>query len=240
MFVSIDMDALQLLHKHHDQDVLGGLSFLECPHHSVRNENASSDNFLIGMTPLDIRMLYRNTTGEDPTGTDDRILREMLAIIVGDHMPTTLALANEVQAQIAAVEDDLYKGIPWKYALGAKVPAKHIELFPFHCKPLDDIDKHKAAQQAPQRRAQRSATKPQATPESAPQPAPVAKQRASSVRPTIWAVADEMWQAAGKPTDKTVVLELRKKMMGELEEKHGVKRTSSSNELGNWMKARLA
>jgi hypothetical protein len=49
-----------------------------------------------------------------------------------------------------------------------------------------------------------------------------------------------MWEAAGKPTDKAVVLELRKKMMAELEEKHSVKRTSSSNELGNWMKDRLA
>ena len=240
MFVSIDMDTLQFLHKHHDQFVLNGLSFLECPHHSVRNENVNSEHFLLGMTPLEIRMLYRNTTGEDPTGTDDRVMREIVAMLVTDHMPPTLALHEEVEAQCKAVEDDLYNGIPWKYALGAKVPAKHIELFPIHCKPLDLIDKQKAAQLAPQRRAERAAPKPRAAAESAPQPAPAAKQRASSVRPTIWAVADEMWEAAGKPTDKTVVLELRKKMMAKLEEEKGVKRTSSSNELGNWMKARLA
>lgn len=240
MFVSIDMDTLQFLHKHHDQMVLGGLSFLECPHHSVRNENANSEHFLLGMTPLEIRMLYRNTTGEDVTGSDDLVLREMLAMIVYDHMPPTLAIAAEVDAQIAAVEDDLYNGIPWKYALGAKVPAKHIELFPLHCKPLDAVDKHKAATMAPQRRAVREAPKPRTAPSPAPSAPRVPKQRASSVRPVIWAVADEMWEAAGKPTDKTVVLELRKKMMAELEEKKGVKRTSSSNELGNWMKARLA
>jgi hypothetical protein len=239
MFVSIDMDTLQFLHKHHDQFVLNGLSFLECPHHSVRNENVNSEHFLLGMTPLEIRMLYRNTTGEDPTGSDDRIMREMLAMVVTDHMPPTLALHAEVEAQCKAVEDDLYNGIPWKYALGAKVPAKHIELFPFHCKPLDAVDKHKAAQQAPQRRAERAAPKPRAAAESAPQPAPAAKQRSSSVRPVIWSVADAMWEEAGKPMDKAVVLELRKKMMGVLEEKHSVKKTSSSNELGNWMKARL-
>lgn len=240
MFVSVDMDTLQFLHKHHDQMVLSGLSFLECPHHSVRNENANSEHFLLGMTPLEIRMLYRNTTGEDVTGTDERVLREMLAMIVYDHMLPTLALAPEVEAQIAAVEDDLYNGIPWKYALGAKVPAKHIELFPNHCKPLDMVDCHKAAQMAPQRRAERAATKPRAAPAPAPSAPRAPKQRASSVRPTIWAVADEMWEAAGKPMDKAVVLELRKKIMVELEEKKGVKRTSSSNELGNWMKARLA
>jgi hypothetical protein len=239
MFVSIDMDTLQFLHKHHDQMVLGGLSFLEAPHHSIRNENVDSPHFLLGMTPLEIRMLYRNTTGEDPTGSDDQVMREMLAMIVYDHMPPTLALAAEVDAQVAAVEDDLHKGIPWKYALGAKVPAKAMELFPLHCKPLDAVDKHKAATMAPQRRAVREAPKPRNAPPPPPAAPRAPKQRASSVRPVIWAVADEMWAAAGSPTDVKVVLELRKKMMATLEADKGVKKTSSSNELGNWMKARL-
>ena len=240
MFVSVDMDTLQFLHKHHDQEVLGGLSFLEAPHHSIRNENVNSEHFLLGLTPLEVRMLYRNTTGADVTGTDDQVLREMLATLVAENMPPTLALGPEVAAQVAAVEDELYNGKPWKYALGAKVPAQAIELFPIHCKPLDPISAQKAAQLAPQRRAKRGAPVATAAPPPAPSAAPAAKQRASSVRPVIWAVADEMWEAAGKPTDKAVVLELRKKMMVELEEKKGVKRTSSSNELGNWMKARLA
>lgn len=239
MFISIDMDTLRILHKHHDQFVLNGLSFLEAPHHSIRNENVDSEHFLLGMTPLEIRMLYRNTTGDDPTGTDDLVMREIIAKLVTDHMPPTLALQPEVDAQLKAVEDDLYNGIPWKYALGAKVPAKAIELFPLSCKPLDAIDKHKAAQLAPQRRAPRAAPKPKAPAESAPQPAPAAKQRSSSVRPVIWEVADAMWAEAGKPTDKTVVLALRKEMMNKLETDRGVKKTSSSNELGNWMKARL-
>jgi len=239
MFVSVNMDTLQFLHKHHDQFVLNGLSFLEAPHHSIRNENVNSEHFLIGMTPLEIRMLYKNTTGEDVTGTDDRVLREMLAMLVCDHMPPTLALAEEVDAQIKAVEDDLYNGIPWKYALGAKVPAKHMNLFPLHCKPLDAADCHSAVQMAPQRRAERAALKLRAVAESAPQPALTLKQRSSSVRPVIWSVADAMWAEAGSPSDKAVVLELRKKIMTVLEEKHSVKRTSSSNELGNWMKSRL-
>jgi hypothetical protein len=239
MFVSINMDTLRILHKHHDQFVLNGLSFLEAPQHSIRNENVNSDKFLMGLSALDIRILYRNTTGEDVTGTDDQVLREMLAMLVVNHMPPTLALQAEVEAQLKAVEDDLYAGIPWKYALGAKVPAKALELFPLQCKPLDDIDKHKAAQRAPQARAVRGATVAPPPAESVPSVPQPPKARASSVRPTIWAVADEMWAAAGSPTDTPVVLALRKKMMGELEEKHGVKKTSSSNELGNWMKARM-
>lgn len=239
MFVSVDMDILQFLHKHHDQETLSALSFLEAPHHSVRNENVDWDRFLIGMTPLDIRMLYRNTTGEDPTGTDDRVMREMLAMVVSDHMPPTLALKDEVLEQIEKVEHELRVGVPWKYALGAKVPAKAIELFPFHCKPLGPEQQQKAATLAPQRRAVREAPKPRNAPPPAPSPRALPKQRASSVRPVIWSVADAMWAEAGSPTDKTVVLELRKKMMGVLEAEHHVKKTSSSNELGNWMKARL-
>ncbi len=61
-----------------------------------------------------------------------------------------------------------------------------------------------------------------------------------AVRDQIWAVGDAIWEAAGKPTDKKVVLKLRKVAMEQLEKEFGVKVTTSSNELGNWMKARLA
>lgn len=67
----------------------------------------------------------------------------------------------------------------------------------------------------------------------------VAQARSSGVRDKIWEVADRMWEEAGKPTDKRAVLALRKCMMDALE-RQDVKRTSSSNELGNWQKARIA
>lgn len=57
-------------------------------------------------------------------------------------------------------------------------------------------------------------------------------------RLTIWDHADAVWKEAGSPTDPAAVLELRKRMMNELELK-GVKRTTSSNELGVWMRERL-
>lgn len=66
----------------------------------------------------------------------------------------------------------------------------------------------------------------------------VAPTRASGVRAIIWDHADKVWSAAGSPSDKATVLALRKQMMAELENQ-GVKRTSSSNELGNWMKTRI-
>lgn len=184
-------------------------------------------------------MLYQNTTGEDMTGSSDIVLREMLSMIVDDHMPPTLALAGEVEAQVLAVEDDLHNGVPWKYVLGAKVPAQLFNLFPLHCKPLDLGDVARAGKQAPQRRAARASRIVTPAPASPPQRPQISKQRASSVKPVVWSVADTMWKEVGSPKDKATVLELRKKIMSELEEKHNVKRTTSSNELGKWMKDRL-
>lgn len=240
MFVSINMDDLQFVHKHKDHDTVSALAWLEMPHKSVTIESTEREYFLSKMSGLDLRMLYRNTTGLDITGTDHIVVREMLATLVDEKLKPVFAHLNELQAQIELVEDDLYKGVPWKYALGSKRPAKQEDLFSLHCKPLDGSEAQAAAIRAPQRRKAASATPAAAAPAPAPQRPAVPKQRMSSVRPVIWAVADQLWQEAGSPKDPKVVLELRKKMMATLEADKGVKKTSSSNELGNWMKDRLA
>jgi hypothetical protein len=240
MFVSIDMDNLQFVHKHADHDTLSAIAWLEMPNRSVMIENTEREYFLAKMTGLDLRMLYKNTTGLDITGTDHIVVREMLATLVETKLKPVFANLSELEAQIALVEDDLYKGIAWKYALGAKRPTQQLELLSLHCDPLDGFTAQEAATRAPQRRKVRAATP--AAPKGPPVPVPprAATVRASSVRPIIWEYADRLWEEAGKPTDKAVVLQLRKTMMDVLEKEKGVKRTSSSNELGNWMKSRIA
>lgn len=239
MFVCVDTDALQFIHKHRVHEVVSGLAFLEACDRSTLVDNTGNPNFLMHLNALNCRWLYRNTTGEDITGTDDLVVREMLATIV-EKLSTSLVIQADLDLQIAAVEDDLHAGKPWRYALGAKKPKPYEPLPSLHCKPLIGDEAQKAALRAPQVRAARAAPKPRAAPVAAPPQAPIRRARASNVRPTIWAVADSMWSEAGSPKDKAVVLELRKKMMAVLEEKHSIKRTSSSNELGNWMKERLA
>lgn len=59
-----------------------------------------------------------------------------------------------------------------------------------------------------------------------------------SVKDQIHGIANEMWNAAGRPTDITVLRKLRKTMMDVLEQQ-GVKRTSASTELGQWQKSVL-
>ena len=60
--------------------------------------------------------------------------------------------------------------------------------------------------------------------------------RMSNVKEQIWDLANIMWSTAGKPTDKKLLLKLRKRIMDTLGER-GVKRTTASNELGNWQKS---
>lgn len=71
-----------------------------------------------------------------------------------------------------------------------------------------------------------------------PEPAPVEKPKQGTIRDTIFELADRMWLEAGQPSDLKVVRKLRIQMMDELE-KHGVKRTTASVELGQWQKLRL-
>lgn len=240
MFVSINMDDLQFVHKHKDYEVVSGLAWLEMPNKSHMIENTDREFFLCKMSALDLRMLYRNTTGLDITGTDHIVVREMLATLVEEKLNPVWAHLHEIQAQIELVEDDLHKGIPWRYARNSKRPTQEGDLFSLHCQPLDTTEATAAAVRAPQRRKVRPATPRAAPVEQSPTVPHRGQRRASNIRPRIWAVADRMWQEAGSPKDKAVVLELRKKMMAVLETEHSIKRTSSSNELGNWMKDRIA
>jgi hypothetical protein len=234
MFVSIDMDNLVFLHKHADHDTLSALSFLETPDRSILVESTDRTAFLNKLSRLDLCVLYKNTTGAALVSEDTRILRWQLHDMIM-LTPPTVAFREEVEAQVAAVEADLHAGKPYKYALGAKVPAAPQELFPLRCKPLTAAQLAGAAQAAPQALTH--------VPEAPTPPAPLipaVKQRAVGVRPAVWGAADAAWEAAGKPTDMPTVLALRKTIMTQLLEEKGIKKSTSSNELGAWQKDRLA
>jgi len=48
-----------------------------------------------------------------------------------------------------------------------------------------------------------------------------------------------MWEQVGSPKELSIVLQLRKTIMAELEANHGIKKTTSSTALGEWQKLRL-
>jgi hypothetical protein len=252
MHVAIDRDNMGFLWAHQDYDVLLNMAHLEadCAVHVVSLENPAYYQPFIGFTDYELKLLYENTTGEKYEGFSRPALEQTIYGLAVRILPLEVnRLHLSFQAQQVGEE---YSGL-YKYVPGAKEPALIQDgLFGVPHKRLGrNVEAERLAalgelypQLAPPARAF-GGTGPDRPPAStnpaprAPRPANSAPPPRGSTRETIWNCADKMWEDAGKPTSTSAVLALRKQIMNKLEEE-GVKRTSSSNELGNWQKARLA
>lgn len=259
MFVSIDMGNLVFLHKHHDHETISALSFLEAPDRSIRVETTDRQRFLLNVSDLDMRMLYKNSTGVALAPADSATLRHQLADVV--HLiPMTHALHNEALEQVAVVEDQLYKGERFKYALGSNKPAQPGELFPLKARPLTDKElteaMHRSAVPIKTYRPRLSGEplKPwEPKPEESatelptvPTPAPAApientftKAVKPSVRPVVRAAATAAWEAAGKPTDLATLKALCGGLVKGLEDQ-GFHPTTIRIKLSEWTKEHAA
>jgi hypothetical protein len=213
MYVSIDMDLLKFLHKHPSVNVVANLVYIEAPQRTVNVIPIDGHTFW-DMTPSEMTALYRNTTGTEPPRGD---LKPML-LALANSLPTSDINAWEVEVQAVYCENNpLLANQSRFYVKGSTRPGFNADLYAGGL----------------------TGTLPEGqVPIAAPAPVQAAVPREGSVRDTIWKVADEVWEADGKPTDAPTVLQLRKRMM-DLLERQGVKRTSSSNELGKWQKARI-
>lgn len=237
MYVSIDRDKLRFLHKHEDIQVVCNLAHIEAPHVTLCVTSYDGPSFLSDYTDMELTMLYRNTTGHDHTSHSGGALRAVLAEIA-DRLPTSDVNKFELDRQAASIPED--NAEPFRYVKGSNKVGKPAELFPLRAERNPDEDAVAAAAKlrAPQRSAPAANTSAAPTPAPRPQ-RPAAAPRQGGVRAVIWEVADSMWEKEGRPTGKAEILSLRKRMMDVLESDHGVKRTSSSNELGQWQKARV-
>lgn len=246
MYVSIDRENLKFLHKHPDLHVVCNLAWIETPHVALSVTPYDHNSFLRECTDMELKILYRNTTGVDHTGFGGDALRAILAELA-ERLPVSDVNAFEVERQAAILEDGNHDR--YKYVKGSTRPAKQGELFePEALKAVRSDNEEVIAAAARLRPTQPRATATHTPAPASAQPRPArptaaprtpGAPRQGGVREKIWEVADRMWDEAGKPTEKSTVLALRKNIMNALEQ-DGVKRTSSSNELGNWQKARIA
>lgn len=246
MFVSIDLENLVFLHKHTVQVCVSNLADIEAPHVSVSVIPLDNSTCFAGLTDLELLKLYRNTTGSK-SGGFYRPGLELLCFQAAKDIPITTASAFEVDIQRRAIpEDDEDR---YRYVAGAMRPERVNELFPMNVLRTESNVAYEtqagllrpkvaanhmapAAGIAPTGRDIKQAN---GVARVAP---PAGATPRGGQRETIWAHADTSWEAAGKPTAIPKVLDMRKSWMTELEQK-GIKRTSSSSELGNWMKARI-
>lgn len=239
MHIVIDRKKLLFLPiKHENIFVIGDLVWIEAPRAHV-HAAALDHSFLDGYTDLEMMLLYKNTVEERATRVGNG-LRNILYEIA-DRMPVREVNAFELSRQAEQVPEKSKKG--YLYNPGGLKPVCKNELFDLDPVKMSRAENETLIAARPRVRPPVVRLPPSATPtasSAAPRPvrAPTAP-RQGGVRELVWAVADKLWEASGKPTDIPVVLKLRKEMMGVLESEHSVKRTSSSNELGQWQKARI-
>lgn len=239
MFIVIDSKTKQFLPIAHTQlDVVGDLVWLEARDHPVHIENAEWP-FLTTWSDLEMMMLFKNTTGKNASylGDNLRALLLDLARQVAERNINVMLLSNE-----AGKVSDTDKGRYLYVAYGDK---HRVEKFEGYTKAVGialTASENEVVSRPRVRPVARELppAQPYAAGERGERPvrAPSGP-RQHGVRDLIWGVADKMWEAAGSPKDPAIVLKLRRDMMAALEAEHGVKRTSSSNELGNWMKNRI-
>ena len=223
MSVSLDMQNMRIVHKHSSVNAVCGLVHIELP--DVAVNVCPIDMTVKHKTDMEIKMLFRSCF---PGQADHMPVAEMKSRILqcAEEFPVTDLDELEVKRQADSIRDGDKKA--YKYVKGSFRASRPAELF------ADATgDAARASATVPASSAARP-VRPAAAPRAA-----TGSPRASGVREKIWAVADRMWEEAGKPTEKSTVLALRKDIMNALEQ-DGVKRTSSSNELGNWQKARIA
>lgn len=222
MYVSLDMQNMRIVHKHSSVNAVCGLVHIELP--DVAVNVCPIDMTVKHKTDMEIKMLFRSCF---PGQADHMPVAEMKSKILqfAEEFPVTDLDELEVKRQADSIRDGDKKA--YKYVKGSFRASRPAELF------ADATgDAARASATVPASSAARP-VRPAAAPRAA-----TGSPRASGVREKIWAVADRMWEEAGKPTEKSTVLALRKDIMNALEQ-DGVKRTSSSNELGNWQKARI-
>ena len=240
MRLVVDMDDLVFLPiKHPDLYVCANLAWIECAPKQSYLITTMDHGFLTGLTDLEKMILYKHTTNETATQYGKKLISVLLEL--AERIPVREVNAAEVDAQASQVPE--VRSERYLYNPGSTKPAIQPPLFKLEPLRFAKAVNEKEIAAAPPRVAPSA---PIRVPATTPAPSPGAGRvgapsapRQANVAGTIWAVADEMWAAAGKPTDTKVLLALRRKIMDELESKHGTKRVTSSNELGRWMKTKV-
>lgn len=267
MYISINMDRLVFLHKHQDHETVSRLAWLECGQQiSVRIDSIEADNFLRGVAHGDLCHLYQNTTGDSflevEWGARAFQFRERLRE-AARNMACTVCMVDEVDAQVAAVNDRLHAGERFKYALGARVPAQEGELFPLAFIPLapvqtkaadaraaEQVQAHKEHLEAERRgdflpasvRTQAGLpplpSAPVAAP-TAPEAAPPApkptKARSGSVQPIVYAAAEAAWSDPQRVSSGESWADVKARLFKQLSEQ-GLHPTTIRIKLSNWAK----
>lgn len=239
MYILIDGDNMRALAKHPNWQHLHNYGILTCSECSIVIPLTEED-IKKEFDDVQLQLLYINTTGNMDGATYARnVVSRILLYYFNKMQETQIGENSDPQAQWAIDNDQ--QG-DCHYLTSGLVPGTggndaHFKTLPDRTKELaleagETVEVTQGTQPAWRPGRDTSGTTAPSSGERSTAP------RASGTRDIIFEVADNMWEAAGKPTDPKVVLALRKEIMNALE-LQGVKRNTSSNTLGLWAKERI-
>ncbi|AVJ51798.1 hypothetical protein Vid5_gp43 [Pantoea phage vB_PagS_Vid5] len=233
--ILIDMDGMKVIAKHPNFAVLSELGVIMCSESQVVMplEAYALEN----LTDLEFQLLYINLTGNKMGVLYDSAAAQKVVLDYLNEIPETELSPYEVGKQCDwCLENDLQGRCT--YVPGSNVPSQEQTLwdgFKIPAKPEREsaiVSGEVTTDFAPPVQPAFEAVEETAVTRRTDTGQPAAP-RTGSVRDTIWTKADELWLAAGSPMDKSAVLKVRREVMNVLEAE-GIKKTSSSNELGKW------
>lgn len=246
MYVSIDLKGLRFMHKAPSFKTVAHLCYIEARHVPYSIEPIDAKSWLGDLTDMEMKMLYRNTTGNEIHYLGS-YLRAILCEIAY-RLPETEVNAYEAERQAACLTDESEAG--YEYVGGSFTPALNGYLVDPLRAPTAPNEPEIGARGASYYLARvatlhpasaQRATGGQGSSSGSASRAqrPAGAPRSGGNREVIFRVADEIWTNAGQPKEKETVLTLRREIMKVLESEHGVKKTTSSTALGEWQKQRI-
>lgn len=248
-YVAIELSKLQVLFVVDDIWIAGCLVDLQCKDdESVLVGEMSNGRDWQRFTDSQLVTLFRNVTGLPSICSMTR--RQIIQVICDaiTTIPPVKYKKHEVELQCQAAEAVGNERPRLQYVYGALKPSivGDGELpFAKGFATQENIEAAKAGKlpafTSPQPVANPAPLPQPATPAIAPAAAPkqAVSAPAGKVSAVIWDTADKFWIAAGSPKEVKDIMKVRKETMDELE-KHGIKRTTASNELGNWQRHLLS
>jgi hypothetical protein len=245
MYISLNMKDMRVMHKHPSINVISNLVYLEAP--KERCNISSLDMCLYKLTDLELKLLYKNTIG------DDKYPNELAKILLGyiaAYVPVTDVIPEELAKFAATVGPNDKK--TYKYIKGqftsfvsptvldhpVSTPRNYPEpppaFFPKKPSILDDLNDDDPIPTEADitifESQGKNLTKPQRTPRD-PFTGPSSRPKEGSTTGKVWDIADELFVTI--KDDK----QLRKAVI-ERCTKEGINSSTTSVQFGKWKSAR--
>ncbi len=239
MYISLNMKEMRVMHKHPSINVVSNLVYLEVP--KGRCNISTLDMCLYKLTDLELKLLYKNTVGEDKYPPE---IAKVLLGHIAAHVPVTDVIPEELARFAATVGPNDKK--TYKYVKGqftsfvsptvldypVSTPRHNPDpppaFFPKKHTAIDDINENdplpeKDEQISSEPRAPRIPRDPSLGPSSRP--------KEGSTTGKVWDIADELF--ATIKDDK----QLRKTVI-ERCTKEGINSSTGSVQFSKWKSAR--